>query len=168
MPTLATGRSTAERRRASCVAQSGFTLLELLVACLIVGILAASISFAIPERGAHLTFEADRLARLLSIAKEEALLRAAPIRLESEPEGYRFLVWKERRWQPIDEDPMLRARRWEAPTELWAVRADGARSVEFGREPLDPPIRIWLQRSQATAIIEGNGLGQFVVRAPGG
>ncbi len=167
MPILVTGRSTAERRRGACE-QSGFTLLELLVACLIVGILAATISFAMPQRGAHLAFEADRLARLLAIAKEEALLRAAPIRLDSDPEGYRFLVWRERRWQLISEDPMLRARRWEVPTDLRVVRADGGQSIESGREPLDPPIRIWLQRPQGTAIIEGDGLGQFAVRTPGG
>ena len=167
MPTLATGRSTADRPL-NASGQAGFTLLELLVACLIVGILAATVSFAIPDRGAHLGHEADRLARLLAIAKEEALLRAAPIRLDSDLDGYRFLVWRERRWQPIDEDPLLRARRWEAPTQLRVVRADGGEQVEFGREPLDAPIRIWLQRAQGSVVIDGDGLGNFLVRPSGG
>ena len=167
MPTLATGRSTADRP-VHASGQAGFTLLELLVACLIVGILAATISFAIPDRGAHLGHEADRLARLLSIAKEEALLRATPIRLDSDLEGYRFMVWRDRRWQPIDQDPLLRARRWEAPTQLRVARADGGRQLEFGREPLDSPVRIWLQRSQGSVVIEGDGLGNFAVRQLGG
>jgi general secretion pathway protein H len=108
--------------------------------------------------------EADRLARLLAIAREEALLRAAPVRLDSDLDGFQFLVWRDRRWQRIDEDPLLRARRWEAPTRILIERADGGSVIEFGRESLDAPFRIQLQRERATAYIESNGLGQFAVR----
>jgi len=161
MPTLAIGRSTADRRVGG---QAGFTLLELLLACLIVGIVAATISFAIPGRGSHLAFEADRLARLLSLAREEALLRSAPVRFDGDLDGFRFLVWRDRRWQTPDDEPVLRARLWEAPTRISIERVDGSTVVEFGREPLDLPFRMRLQREQASAVIESDGLGTFTVR----
>jgi general secretion pathway protein H len=162
MPTLAIGPSIAERRAPG--AQAGFTLLELLLACLIVGILAATLSFAIPDRGAHLALEADRLARLLALAREEALLRSAPVRFDGDLDGFRFLIWRDRRWQtPLDE-PALRARAWEAPTRVEIDRPDGSGIVEFGREPLDSPFRIRLQRDQASAVIESDGLGNFTLR----
>lgn len=162
MPTLAIGRSIVEPRAPR--AEAGFTLLELLLACLIVGILAATLSFAIPDRGSHLALEADRLARLLTLAREEALLRSAPVRFDADLDGFRFFVWRDRRWQaPLDE-PVLRARPWEAPTRIAIERPDGSSIIEFGREPLDSPFRIRLQRDQASAVIESDGLGTITVR----
>ena len=163
MPILAIGRSTAERS-ARRTGQGGFTLLELLVALLIVGVLAGAFTFSIPDRGAHLAIEADRLARLLSIAREEALLRAKPVRFEGGVDGFRVLVLRDRQWHVIEGDPILRPRLWEAPTRVSIERSDGAGSLEFGLEPLDLPFLIHLQRDTQRSWIESDGLGAIRVR----
>jgi general secretion pathway protein H len=162
MPTLGIGRSTAEWR--ALRRHAGFTLLELLLACLIVGILAATLSFAIPGRGSHLAFEADRLARLFVLAREEAMLRSAPVRFDGDLDGFRFLVWRDRRWQLPADEPLLRARAWEAPTQISVERVDAVTVIEFGREPLDLPFKLHLRREQMSAVIESDGLGTFTVR----
>ncbi len=145
-------------------AQRGFTLIELLVALLVavvlIGMVAVSGSPS-PERA--LRFDAERLAQLLSLAREESQLRGAPIRFESGAEGYRFLIYKDRQWRAITDDGDLRARPWPTETRLLVERADGRRSLDFGRDLVEPPYRVVLQRPGATVVIVANGLGSFEV-----
>lgn len=168
MPISATGRSTADvgavRRGppARARSQRGFTLIEMMVALLIAAVLASTLMLAVPDRSRGLKFEADRLARLMAIAREEALLRGAPVRFESDGERYRFLVWLDRAWWPLVDDPALRERAWLAPTGFVVERADGQRVIEFGREQVDVPFRLRLSRDGAQAAIVANGLGGFV------
>lgn len=167
MPTSATGRSTAEAcrppiggRRVSG-RQRGFTLVEMMVALLIAAVLAGTLMLAVPDQSRSLRYEADRLARLMAIAREEALLRGAPVRFEANSERYRFVVWLDRAWWPLSDDPALRERLWLAPTTLALERADGQRVIEFGREQVDMPFRLRLSRDGAQAAIVANGLGIF-------
>lgn len=165
MPTSATGRSIAEcaRRPPRCGPAAGFTLVEMLVALVIVAVLAGFVMFAVPDASRGFRFEADRLARLMSLAKEEAVLRAAPLRLEADLNHYRFLVWRDRRWQPIEDDPALRERAWAAPTQLSVQRPDGLAVIEFGREQVDVPFRVGLSRQGLQASIVANGLGAYTL-----
>jgi len=144
--------------------QTGFTLLELLVAMVIAGVLIgiASLSIGGFDRGLH--FEAERLAQLLVLAREEAQVRGAPIRFEADDERYGFFVWRERRWQPLLDDRDLRERSWDEPTRLSVERADGRREIEFGRDQVDTPFVLHLTRRDLHAAIAANGLGAFEVR----
>ena len=99
----------------------------------------------------------------MSLAKEEAVLRAAPLRLESDLHRYRFTVWRDRRWQPIEDDPALRERAWTSPTQLTVQRPDGLAVIEFGREQVDTPFRVRLSRDGLQASIVANGLGAFTL-----
>ncbi len=146
------------------LAQRGFTLIELLVALLVAVVLIGMVAVSgspNPERA--LRFDAERLAQLLSLAREESQLRGAPIRFESASEGYRFLIYKDRQWRPITDDGDLRARPWPTETRLLVERADGRRSLDFGRDLVEPPYRVVLQRQGATVVIVANGLGSFEV-----
>jgi len=142
----------------------GFTLLELLVAIVIAGVLigVATLSVGGFERG--LRFEADRLAQLLSLAREEALVRGAPIRLEIDDSRYRFAILRDRRWQPVLDDRDLRMREWTAPTRVRLQRPDRRETIEFGREQIDVPFVLHLERGEQRAQIVSNGLGVFEAR----
>ena len=144
---------------------SGFTLIELLVALFIATILIGLVSVSTaprPERA--LRQDAERLAHLLTLAREVAQLRGRPIRFVPESDGFAFLVFMDRQWQPLADDADLRPRRWAEPTQLRIERADGQAQIEFGRDQVDAPYRVFLQRPAGTAVILANGLGRHVLQ----
>jgi len=141
----------------------GFTLLELLVAIVIAGVLVGVVTLSIGGADRGLRQDAERLAQLLALAREEAQLRGAPIRLEADDERYRFSVWRERRWLPLADDRDLRPRNWTRPTELGIERADGRREIVFGVDQVDIPFVLRLRRDGEEAAIAANGLGLFEV-----
>ena len=74
--------------------EPGITLIELLVALMVAAVVVAMVTISgapNPERA--LRFDAERLAQLLSLAREEAQVRGAPIRFESDDTGFRFLIF---------------------------------------------------------------------------
>ncbi len=168
MPTSATGHSSAlrssSRRAAPARRPAGFTLIELLVALVIGAIIVSLVAVSGgPNEARAFRQEAERLAQLLSLAREEAQVRGAPIRFVSDQNGYRFVIFKDRQWRPLEGDQLLRPRAWEARTRVELVRADGLDVVEFGREMIDPPFRVRLLREGLDAEIAANGLGSFDV-----
>ena len=144
--------------------EAGFTLLELLVAIVIAGVMIGIVSLSIGGFDRSLRFEAERLAQLLMLAREEAQVRGAPIRFEADQDRYGFFVWRERHWQKLQDDRDLRERNWEQPTRLRVERTDGRGEIEFGRDQVDAPFVLHLSRGESNASIVANGLGAFEVR----
>lgn len=106
----------------------GFTLLEVLMVVLVVGILSAMVMFGLnsggPER--HLNDEAERLASLLSLAGNEAVMQNREYGLQLEDErGYRFLCMDPvtQRWSPCVEDGLFKAHALPEGLEIRVVTA---------------------------------------------
>lgn len=91
---------------------SGFSLLELLVVIVIISILFTFTTLAIrgtsPEE--LLQTEAQRLDRLLQLALEEAMLKGQEYGVEFFPDSYRFVLYFEDTWLPLEQDKLLRRR----------------------------------------------------------
>jgi general secretion pathway protein H len=98
----------------------GFSLLELLVVIVIISILFTFTTLAIrgtsPEE--LIETEAQRLDRLLQLALEEAILKGQEYGLEFKTDRYRFLLYFENTWQPLDNDDLLRERQLPENMEL--------------------------------------------------
>lgn len=145
--------------------QRAFTLIELLVVLVIIGIALTMVTVnGMPGSREGLRFETERLAQLMWLAREEAQVRGAPIRLDINDERYRFLILRNREWQPVLDDRDLRERRWDEPTRIVLDRVDGARAIEFGREAVDSPFTLSLSRPGSDLMILANGLGSFEVQ----
>lgn len=143
----------------------GFTLIELMVTLVVFAVLIGMVTIsASPSPQRDLLAEADRLAQLLSLAREEAQVRGAPIRFDSDGTAFRFLVFRDRQWRPVTDDGDLRAREWSSETRVSVDRPDGRRTLEFGRDLVEAPYRVVLQRPQASVTILANGLGAFEVQ----
>ncbi|WP_019142121.1 GspH/FimT family pseudopilin [Noviherbaspirillum massiliense] len=150
-------------------AARGFTLLELLVVLVIAGIMLGVVSFnAMPDARQALQNEAQRIALLLQLARDEAIVRNRPIAFEADGTTYRFLVRNGDTWQTLGGDDLLHEREFkQAPVALSieppvAVQNDPMRLV-FGREPVDKPFVLTLSSGDVQVAIRADGIGHFVV-----
>lgn len=150
--------------RAHWAAGRGFTLIELLVVLVLMGVLAGLVTMsATPGAQRTLRFEADRLAQLLMLAAEESQVRGAPIRFETDPQGYRFMLFRDRQWRALQDDTELRARSWGQATEVLIEGPEGSPEIAFGRDLVQAPFLIRLRRADAEVALAANGLGGFRV-----
>ena len=143
---------------------AGFTLIELLITLVVIGVAVSLVAInGLPNERQGLRFEAERLAQVLSLAREEAQVRGVPIRLSADAAGYRFQILRDRQWRSLDDDADLRERVWPSPVVLTLNRADGRRDLEFGRDPVDSPFVLSLARDGSVVQLTANGLGLFEV-----
>lgn len=139
-------------------------MIELLVAMIIAAVIVSMVAMSGTQSPARtLETDADRLAQLLVLAREEAQVRGAPIRFQSDGFNYQFVVFRDSEWRVIDDDTYLRPRRWDEQTDVQVRRADGARFLEFGRDLVEAPYVVRLLRGELIAEISANGLGTFEV-----
>lgn len=83
----------------------GFTLIEVLVVLVVVGIVLAMATLSISANTQRrLNADVERLALLMSLAREEALLRNRVLALEMNTQSYRFLVRNQGKWVPLSVD----------------------------------------------------------------
>ncbi|WP_394778668.1 GspH/FimT family pseudopilin [Undibacterium sp.] len=149
--------------------QRGFTLLELLVVLVIVGIMLGVVSFnALPNGRQRLQNDAQRIALLLQMAREEAIVRNRPIAFEAGPVNYRFLVRGDQGWEQIRDVELLRERDFVlSPVKLFIEPAlapvDDNLRITFGREPVDKPFALTLAVGEDKVLIRADGVGHFVV-----
>lgn len=148
----------------------GFTLLELLVVLVIVGIMLGFVTFnAMPSERQSLQNEAQRIALLLQLARDEAIVRNRPIAFEVDQFRYRFWIRDENNaWQPMEREDMLREREFKrAPVGLAIdppmMEQDNVLRIIFGREPVDKPFVLSLSLGDSTVAIRADGIGNFVV-----
>jgi len=96
----------------------GFTLLELLIVLVILGITLsfAVLSFGLKDSQSELKQQGTQLAALMQLASEESILLGQEIALQFNDEGYYFLNLKDDKWLEIKDDQVFRKR--NIPTNI--------------------------------------------------
>lgn len=147
----------------------GFTLLELLVVLVIIGIMLGAVSFSTMQSSRQrLLTDAQRIAVLLQLVREEAIVRNRPTAFEANQNSYHFLVRNDNRWELINDLDMLRERDFSLSPVTFSMmpvtRSDtDSLRIIFGREPVDKPFVLDLTAGEDHVSIRADGVGHFVV-----
>jgi general secretion pathway protein H len=119
----------------------GFTLIEILVVIVIIGVLVATLTLA-AGGGAVRELEnaAERSQRLIELACERAVLSGRDLGFAPTREGLRFGYYEREGWRPIEArgGDELRPRPWGAGVEVRAAR-DGDPLEVRDEPPAEPP-----------------------------
>lgn len=140
--------------------QTGFTLLEVLVALVLIGIILSYAVFTLGDGGEdrRIKEEAHRFFHLIKLAQEEAILNAREWLLEIDDQGYQFSIITDEGSQP-STDPVFRPR----------IFADYIRPViQFEQEQLALTTKEEDQDSSAVKIyiLSSGELTPFQIRFP--
>jgi len=167
MPTLVPGWTNRPTR--PNIKRHGFTLLELLVVLVIVGMTLGAVVLNVnPGQRQLLHNEVQRIAQLMQLARDEAIVRNQAIAFETDCTRYRFLIREANEWRPLLGDELLRERSYRiAPLSLRLdpviTNSQGPLRIVFGREPVDKPFSLTLTFDVHRGLVRADGIGHFEV-----
>ncbi|HEY0633886.1 MAG TPA: type II secretion system minor pseudopilin GspH [Gammaproteobacteria bacterium] len=94
---------------------AGFTLIEIMVVVVIIGVLSSFAVLSLGDGGKRdrLMEEGRRLAALIQMASDQAVMEGREWGVRIESDGYLFMVLKEGAWLPHEGDRIFRSRQLE-------------------------------------------------------
>lgn len=132
--------------------ETGFTLVELMVVIVIIGLMASVVVLAMPDPGGGVAAEAERFAARAKAARDLAIVEARPAMIAVDAGGYQVSRRVRGQWRPGERYD------WQAGT----AAAGGA--TRFDSTGLAQPATLVLSRGGREARVEIRGDGTVHVQ----
>ena len=137
--------------------RNGFTLVELMVVLVILGLAATAVVLAMPEQGGSLQAEAERFAARAKAARDSAIVEARPVALTIDAGGYAFARRSGGEWHAGQRHA------WAEGTEAQAA-GESASGTRFDSTGLAEPLMLTLRRGERVVAVRIGGDGNVHVR----
>ncbi len=160
-------------------AQRGFTLLELMVVVVLIGIVLTFVVRSVGDggRGDRIQREALRIIALVELVGEESVLKSSLIGMRFEKQGYAFMHYDGETWNEIAEDDLLiahpldEAMEMELLVEGFSVDLEqAAQPAEGEEEPEQKPQVVFMPSGERTpfelALRYGDDESGFLLSVP--
>ena len=118
---------------------AGFTLVELLVVLVIIGLAAAAVALAVPDPSGSLQSEAERFAARTKAARDMAIVEARPALLSLDSTGYALARRRGGAWQELARHD------WAEGTTVDVAGAEVGQA-RFDTTGIAEPLRVTLRR----------------------
>jgi len=146
--------------------RAGFTLTEILVVLLILGLLGGAVLVAAPDLRPSLADEAERFGARLVRAKEEAVLTNRTIEVRITPQGYAFGISRGGERKPLEEKPFGPVE-WAVDTTATLSGADERARIAFDSTGFATPAEVNLFRANGRMRVAVDAAGNVRIDAPG-
>jgi len=138
-------------------ADAGFTLVELMVVIVIVGLAASVVVLTMPETGGSLAGEAESFAARAKAARDGAILEARPAAVRIGPGGYAVARRLDGEWRA---EP---AHQWAEGTAAELTGGTGG-GIRFDATGLAEPAFVTLRRGERQVAVQIGADGNVTVR----
>ena len=137
---------------------SGFTLVELMVVLLIIGLMASVVVFSFPAGSSALEEDAQRFAARTAALRDNAILQSRPMAVQVTPSGYSFLERRKGSWSVIEDKPFV-STDWSNGVTA-EIAESGSMMISFESTGLPS--------DQAELVLQGEAQSRRVLIAPMG
>ncbi|MGB0723348.1 MAG: type II secretion system minor pseudopilin GspH [Gammaproteobacteria bacterium] len=158
--------------------QAGFTLLELMVVILIIGVMGVAIAMNVHRRDTRLDDEVERLRAVLELASQTAIISSAELGFAVTENGYRFYELNGDGWVALaPKEGPLRTHEI-ANGMVLSLRTDSVGGESVGATDLPElllrssgeytpfELEVFQAQTGERAVIEGYGAGRIRVQMP--
>lgn len=152
-------RHPSPRRRS----EAGFTLVELMVVLVIMGLMASVAVLAVGRRQPSLAKVADQFGARLVRAKEEAILTNRPVGVRITSQGYAFRARTAAGWAALEDGPFKPATWGDGVT---AVMGAPYGQISFEASGAAEPLAVTLSRDTRRIRVSVDAAGNVRVDAP--
>lgn len=143
--------------------QAGFTLVELMVVMVVIGLMSAAVVVALPDPHGSLRDDSSAFAARLAAARDLSIIGGRDVAVRIDTAGYGFSARGADGWQPMT-DKALTPRRW-APGVSAVAAIEGDDALVFDSTGLATPAQVTLQRDGASAQVSVDSGGAVRIDA---
>ncbi len=152
-PISAIGKRAQER---------GFTLVEVLVVLVILGLATGFVLVTLPDARPSLALEAERFGARLQLAREEAMFTNRTVEIRVTSDGYAFEINRAGERHPLNAAP-FEPMEWGEDTTVLLQGSGEAARLAFDSTGFATPVEIDLFRADGSARVVLDASGRITI-----